>query len=295
MTQSLPLAMPGGDGAAPQLPRFAWLRSPIIATCVAILCVYALIAVFAPSFVGDPTAIQTSKRLRPPSELFWFGTDHLGRDIFARTMVGTRNSLLVGFGVALCTTLLGVTIGLYAGYSKWGERIVMRLMDGLMAIPGVLLAIALVSLLRGGLVVVVVAIMVPEVPRMVRLVRSVVISVKEQPFIDAAISVGTPTAKILRLHILPNTVGALSVQATYVAVAAIIAEAVLSFLGVGTPPETPSWGNMMAEGRTYFQLAPWIIGFPGLMLSVLALTINIFGDALRDRLDPRIARRSGLQ
>lgn len=294
MTAPAPLALKAEEPPVPATPRFAWARSPVLATCLTILAAYVLVAMVAPSLVGDPTAINTSKRLKPPSEMFWFGTDHLGRDIFARTLVGTRNSLIVGFSVALATTFFGVLIGLYAGFSKWGERIVMRVMDGLMAIPGVLLAIALVSLVRGGLATVIVAIMVPEVPRMVRLVRSVVLSVKEQPFVDAAISVGSPTAKILRLHILPNTVGALSVQATYVAVSAIIAEAVLSFLGVGTPPEIPSWGNMMAESRAYFQLAPWIIGFPGLMLSVLALTVNILGDALRDRLDPRIARRSGL-
>lgn len=293
MTTSLRL--PAEENQARVLPRSAWARSPLLLTCFVFFGTFVMIALVAPSLVGDPTAINTSKRLKPPSEVFWFGTDHLGRDIFARTMVGTRNSLLVGFGVALFATLLGVSIGLYAGLSKWGERIVMRLMDGLMAIPGVLLAIALVSLLHGGLAVVIIAITIPEVPRMVRLVRSVVLTVKEQPFVDAAISVGTSPSKILWMHILPNTMGALSVQATYVAVSAIIAEAVLSFLGVGTPPEIPSWGNMMAESRAYFQLAPWIIGFPGLMLSILALTVNLMGDALRERLDPRIARRSGVK
>ncbi|MBJ6126765.1 ABC transporter permease [Microvirga splendida] len=290
-----PLALSAEEPQAPALPRFAWAHSPLLLAGVVILGIFVMIALLAPFLVADPTAINTSKRLKPPSEMFWFGTDHLGRDIFARTMVGTRNSLLVGFGVAISVTLLGVTIGLYAGFSKWGERIFMRLMDGLMAIPGVLLAIALVALLRGGLLVVIIAITIPEVPRMVRLVRSVVLTVKEQPFVDAAISVGSSTPKILWLHVLPNTIGPLSVQATYVAVSAIIAEAVLSFLGVGTPPEIPSWGNMMAEGRAYFQLAPWIIGFPGLMLSIIALTVNLMGDALRERLDPRLARRSGLK
>jgi peptide/nickel transport system permease protein len=290
-----PLVLPAEEPQAPALPRFAWTQSPLFLGCFVILGLFVLIAVFAPSLVGDPTAINTSKRLKPPSEMFWFGTDHLGRDIFARPMIGTRNSLLVGFGVAISVTLLGVVIGLYAGFSKWSERIFMRLMDGLMAIPGVLLAIALVALLRGGLLVVIIAITIPEVPRMVRLVRSVVLTVKEQPFVDAAISVGSSTPKILWLHILPNTIGPLSVQATYVAVSAIIAEAVLSFLGVGTPPEIPSWGNMMAEGRSFFQLAPWIIGFPGLMLSIIALTVNLMGDTLRERLDPRLARWSGLK
>jgi peptide/nickel transport system permease protein len=171
----------------------------------------------------------------------------------------------------------------------------MRLMDGLMAIPGVLLAIALASLLGGGLTTIIIAIMVPDLPRMVRLVRSVVLTLKEQPFVTAAISIGTPVPKILALHILPNAVGALSVQATYVCASAIITEAVLSFLGVGAPPDVPSWGNVMAVGRQYFQIAPWIIGFPGILLSILVLAVNILGDALRDRLDPRLAQRSGLR
>jgi peptide/nickel transport system permease protein len=269
--------------------------SPAIVFCAAALILFFGTAVIGPFVVGDHLSIDTSQRLRAPSAAHWFGTDHLGRDIFARTVVGTRNSLIVGASVALVTTVFGVLIGLYAGYFRWGERIVMRLMDGLMAIPGVLLAIALASLLGGGLTTIIIAIMVPDLPRMVRLVRSVVLTLKEQPFVTAAISIGTPVPKILALHILPNAVGALSVQATYVCAAAIITEAVLSFLGVGAPPDVPSWGNVMAVGRQYFQIAPWIIGFPGILLSILVLAVNILGDALRDRLDPRLAQRSGLR
>lgn len=266
-----------------------------VVTSLGILAGFAAIAIAAPWFAGDHLALDTLQRLKPPSLSHWFGTDNLGRDIFARTVVGSRSSLVVGGAVALLTTVLGTLVGLYAGYFRYGEKAIMRIMDGMMAIPGVLLAIALVAVLGSGLLTVIVAITVPEIPRMARLVRSVVLSLKEQPYITAAVSIGTSTPKILFKHILPNSVGILTVQATYVFAAAIITESVLSFLGVGTPPEVPSWGNVMATGRQYFQLAPWIIGFPGLFLSILVLAINIFGDSLRDRLDPRLAQRSGLR
>lgn len=274
--------------------RLLW-RNPTVVICLAVLGVFLLIAILAPSVVGDTMTINTRQRLKPPGAEFWFGADHLGRDIFARTMVGTRNSLIVGVTIAAVTTALGVLIGLYAGYFRLGDRILMRVMDGLMAIPGVLLAIALVSILGGGLATVVAAIAIPEIPRMARLARSVTLSLKEQAFIDASVSIGASTPKILFRHILPNAVGALTVQATYVCASAIITESILSFLGVGSPPEIPSWGNIIALGRQYFQIAPWIIFFPGLFLSVLILAINLLGDSLRDELDPRLARSSGLR
>ncbi len=270
------------------------LANPLVAACLAIIAAFVLIAVFAPMLVGDYMTINTRQRLRPPSATFWFGTDHLGRDIFARTMVGTRSSLLVGVSIALATTVLGVVIGLYAGYFRFGDRVVMRVMDGMMAIPGVLLAVALVSILGGGLLTVIIAITIPEVPRMARLVRSVTLTLKEQPYITASISAGASTPRILFRHILPNAVGALTVQATYVCASAIITESILSFLAVGAPPDIPSWGNIIALGRQYFQIAPWIILFPGLCLSALILTINILGDSLRDGLDPRLRRQGGL-
>jgi peptide/nickel transport system permease protein len=210
-------------------------------------------------------------------------------------MVGAGNSLIVGILIAITTTICGVLIGLYAGYFRFGDRVIMRVMDGMMTIPGVLLAVALVSVLGGGLVTVVIAIAVPEIPRMVRLVRSVTLTLKEQPFIAASISIGTSTPKILFRHILPNAVGALTVQATYVCAAAIVTESILSFLGIGTPPEIPSWGNIIALGRQYFQIAPWIIFFPGVFLSVLILAINLLGDSLRDGLDPRLTRGGSLR
>lgn len=263
--------------------------------CLAIIAAFVLIAIASPSLVSDYITINTGQRLKPPSAAHWFGTDHLGRDLFARTMVGARNSLIVGGSIAAATTFFGVLIGLYAGYFRFGDRILMRIMDGLMAIPGVLLAVALVSILGGGLVTVIIAITIPEIPRMARIVRGVTLTLKEQPFIVASISIGASTSKILLRHILPNAVGALSVQATYVCASAIITESILSFLGVGTPPEIPSWGNIIALGRQYFQISPWIIAFPGACLSILILAINILGDSLRDRLDPRLTRGSGLR
>jgi peptide/nickel transport system permease protein len=265
-----------------------------IVASLGVLAVFAVIAVVSPWLAGDHNAIDTLQRIKAPSSAHWFGTDNLGRDIFTRTLAGSRNSLTVGAAVALLTTVIGTLIGLYAGYFSYGEWAIMRVMDGMMAIPGVLLAIALAAVLGSGLATVIIAITIPEIPRMARLTRSVVLSLKERPYITAAVSIGTSTPKILFRHILPNSVGVLTVQATYVCASAVISESVLSFLGVGTPPEVTSWGNVMASGRQYFQLAPWIIGFPGLLLSILVLTINIFGDSLRDRLDPRLAQRSGL-
>ena len=198
---------------------------------------------------------------------------------------------MVGGIVALISTVVGLVIGLLAGYVRWVDAIIMRVMDGLMAIPGVLLAIALISLAGASLTNVIIAISIPEIPRVVRLVRSVVLTIREQPYVEAAISVGSPLSKILFKHILPNTVAPLIVQATYVCASAVVIEAILSFLGAGTPPEIPSWGNIMAEGRTYFQIAPWIIFFPGVMLAITVLAVNVLGDGLRDSLDPRIARR----
>jgi peptide/nickel transport system permease protein len=261
---------------------------------LALLVACVLVGLLAPLLSGDITVIDTAQRLQPPSAEHWFGTDHLGRDILARTLAGTRTSLIVGGVVGVVVMVAGVLIGLYAGHSRIGDHAVMRLMDGLMAVPAVLLAIALAALLGGGLGTLIFAIAVPEVPRMARLTRGVVLALKEQLFVTAAVAVGASAPHILFRHILPNAVGPLAVQASYICAAAIIMEAVLSFLGVGTPPELPSWGNIMATGKQYFQLAPWIIAFPGLFLSALVLSFNLLGDALRDRLAPHLVRRTGL-
>jgi peptide/nickel transport system permease protein len=266
-------------------------RNPTIAAGGAILAFMTAVALLAPWIAGDPIFFNPIDRLRPPSAEFWFGTDNLGRDVYARTVYGARISLIVGLLVAAAAMALGLVIGLVSGFFRRLDGVVMRIMDGIMAIPAILLAIALVALTKASVEIVIVAIAIPEIPRVVRLVRSVVLTVREQPYVDAAIATGTRTARILFRHILPNTVAPLIVQATYIIASAVIIEAALSFLGAGVPPEIPTWGNMIADARLFLQIAPWPIFFPGLCLAILVLAVNILGDGLRDRLDPRIARR----
>lgn len=256
-----------------------------------ILAFFVTLAIFAPWLSGDPMMKAPARRLQPPSPQFWFGTDHLGQDVFARTMHGARVSLIVGLSVATISILIGLMIGLVAGYYRRVDAVVMRLMDGLMAIPAILLAIALVSLNQGSIGIVVAAITIPELPRVVRLVRSIVLSVRELPFVEAAIACGARTPRILVLHLLPSTVAPLIVQATYICASAILVEASLSFLGAGVPPEVPSWGNMIASSRLYLARAPWTIFFPAIALALVVLSVNLLGDGLRDKLDPRLSRR----
>lgn len=258
-----------------------------------ILLVIVVIAALAPLITPvDPIKLDPRVRLKPPMEGFWFGTDALGRDVFSRVVYGARISLFVGLGVAAVSILVGTVIGVIAGYFRWLDAIVMRIMDGLMAIPAILLAIALISLSGATLTTVVLAIMIPEIPRVVRLVRGVVLSIREEPYVEAAVAAGTPLPLILSRHVLPNCVAPLIVQGTYIAASAVLLEAILSFLGAGLPPEIPTWGNIMAEGRVYFQIFPHMILFPGLFLSLTVLAINIMGDGLRDTLDPRMAKRT---
>jgi peptide/nickel transport system permease protein len=266
-------------------------RNPTIVIGALLLLVMLIIALLASHFTPDPMKLNPIKRLRVPGEGMLFGTDMYGRDVFARTLHGSRISLLVGLSAAAVSTFFGLTIGLMAGYNRLFDTIVMRFMDGIMAIPSILLAIALVSLTGASVGIVIVAISIPEIPRVVRLVRSVVLTIREQPYVEAAISVGARLPTILLRHILPNTLAPLIVQATYVCASAMITEAILSFLGAGTPPDIPSWGNVISEGRQYFQRAPWIIFFPGVFLTITVLAVNILGDGLRDGLDPRIARQ----
>jgi peptide/nickel transport system permease protein len=267
-------------------------RNPTIAIGALLLLAVLSIAIFAPLIApGDPEALNPTHRLRPPSKDFWFGTDMYGRDVFTRTIHGSRISLLVGSIVATVSISIGLTIGLVSGYVRAVDAIVMRIMDGLMAIPDILLAIALMALTRASITNVVIAVTIPQVPRVVRLVRSVVLVIRDLPYMEAAHSIGTRFTGTLIKHILPNTLAPLIVQATYTGAAAVLTEAGLSFLGAGTPPNIPSWGNIMAEGRGFFQIAVWIILFPGLFLAITVLAVNLLGDGLRDALDPRLRRR----
>jgi peptide/nickel transport system permease protein len=286
---------PSAGGVRARVARFrqqVFQRYPTIGIGGSLLVFMIFIAVFAPVVAPiDPIQLNPIERLQAPNPAHWFGTDMFGRDIYSRTVYGARISLVVGLSAAVLSVFFGLIVGLLAGYIRILDAILMRIMDGLMAIPGILLAIALVSLSGASLVTVTIAITIPEIPRVVRLVRAVVLSVREEPYVEAAIAAGTPLPKILVRHVLPNTVPPLIVQATYVCASAMLLEAILSFLGAGTPPEVPSWGNIMAEGRAYFQLTPWIIFFPGIALAITVLAVNILGDGLRDRLDPRIAKK----
>jgi len=297
-------ATPPGIAVASELPDilptvklrvgvvgFVW-RHPAIAIGSALLLAMLLIAVFAP-WIGtvDPTALAPARRTREPSAAFWFGTDMLGRDVYSRVLYGTRVSLTVGFAVAILASLVGLAIGLVSGFIRWVDGFIMRVMDGLMSIPPILLAIALMALTRGSVGNVITAITIAEIPRVSRLVRSVVLSLREQPYVDAAVAAGTRTPMIILRHILPNTVAPMTVQATYVCASAMIIEAILSFIGAGTPPTIPSWGNIMAEGRALWQVKPYIVFFPAIFLSVTVLSINLLGDGLRDALDPRMVKR----
>jgi peptide/nickel transport system permease protein len=267
-------------------------RRPTIALGLGLLLAMTFIAVFAP-FLGtaDPTALAPAKRLRPPSEVYWFGTDAYGRDIYSRVMYGARVSLAVGFSVALLASAAGLFIGLVSGYVRALDGVIMRIMDGMMSIPPILLAVALMALTRASVQNVILAIALGEIPRVARLVRSVVLTIREQPYVDAARASGSTVPSIILRHILPNTLAPLTVQATYICGSAIIVESILSFIGAGTPPITPSWGNIMADGRTLWQVKPYIIFFPAVFLSLTVLAVNLLGDGLRDALDPRLAKK----
>ena len=240
-----------------------------------------------PGMTGEITTLE-GETLR---HTFVMGSDSYGRDIYSRVLYGTRVSLVVGIATALLALAAGIACGLGAGYLRWLDGILMRFMDGVMAIPAILIAIAVVALWRGSLATVIVAIAVPEIPRVTRLVRSLVLSIREEPYVEAAIALGTPTPKILFGHILPNCMAPLIVQGTFTCAFAILVEAVLSFLGVGLPPDIPTWGNIMAEGRAQFVSFPHNVFFPGVFLAVTVLAVNILGDGLRDTLDPKMAKR----
>jgi peptide/nickel transport system permease protein len=304
-------ALPAGlADAAPAARRPSTLgvvvRNPSVIIGATIVAFLALVGVLAP-LLGtiSPSEINPVFRNKKPGVermlrtedgkevpfVHRFGTDSLGRDVYSRVIYGARVSLIIGITVAVLSVAVGLTIGLIAGYIRWLDGFIMRIMDGLMAIPAILLAMGVVSLSRAGLVAVVIAIVIPDIPRVVRLVRSIVLSIREEPYVEAAITVGTPTPTLLVRHVLPNTMAPLIVQGTFICGSAILIEAVLSFLGIGIPPETPTWGNIMAEGRSLFRILPHNIFYPGIFLAFAVLAINMLGDGLRDTLDPRFAKR----
>ena len=264
------------------------------AVAAAILLGIVLATVLAPLYVPhDPMAMDAMARLAPASDAHPLGTDQFGRDTFSRVVTGGRVSLLIGVGAALVSVAAGLVIGLVAGFFRAADGVIMRIMDSLMAIPAILLAIALVALNGPSIGSVIVAITLPEVPRVVRLVRSVVLSAREEPYVEAAVALGSSMPKILLQHLMPNTFAPLIVQGTYICASAILIEAILSFLGAGVSTEIPTWGNLMAEGRTFFQIKPGLIFWPGLLLSLCILAINLLGDTARDLLDPKMKRREG--
>jgi peptide/nickel transport system permease protein len=267
-------------------------RHPTIVAGGFLISIMILIAILAP-YLGtvDPTALSPIKRLRAPSAQYWFGTDALGRDVYSRVIYGTRISLVVGFAVAAIASAIGTFVGLVSGFVRPLDAVLMRVMDGLMSIPAILLAIALMALLGASVENVIIAVSVGEFPRVSRLIRGVVLSLREQPFVEAAIASGTRVPKIIWKHILPNTLAPLMVNATFICASAMITEAALSFIGAGTPPIIPSWGNIMAEGRALWQIKPYIVFFPAIFLCITVLSVNLLGDGLRDALDPRLAKR----
>ena len=268
------------------------LRYPAIAIGGALVGLMMLLAIFAP-WLGtvDPEALDPANMLIGPSAGHWFGTDMLGRDIYSRVLYGARVSLVVGFAVAALASAGGMAIGLVSGFVRPLDAVLMRIMDGVMAIPAILLAIALMALTQGSVGNVIIAITIPQVPQVARLVRGMVLGLREQPFVEAAIAAGTRTPRLIWRHIVPNTLAPVIVQATYVCASAMIIEAILDFIGAGTPPVVPSWGNIMAEGRALWQVKPFIVFFPAFFLSVTVLAVNLLGDGLRDALDPRLGAR----
>lgn len=296
------------EAVAPSRPSTArrLSRHPSVVFGGVILLILLAIAIAAP-FMGTiaPSAIDPSSRNKKPgvelttraddgakiTRTAWMGTDSLGRDVYSRVLYGTRVSLAVGVAATVISVSIGLTIGLLAGYIRWLDSVAMRFMDGMMAIPGILLAIALVSLWGAGLSTVILAVAIPEIPRVVRLVRSLVLTIREEPYVEAAVALGTSMPMILVRHIMPNTFAPLIVQGTFICASAILVEALLSFLGIGIPPEIPTWGNIMAEGRALFRVFPHNILFPGIFLSLAVLAINVIGDGLRDTLDPRMSKR----
>jgi peptide/nickel transport system permease protein len=256
------------------------------AALFAIVCIVAVFAALLAT--APPQRIQIRSAFAPPSAEHLFGTDNLGRDVFSRVVLGSRISLSIGLLTVALTGLAGTLIGLLAGYFRSWDEPLMRIMDALMAFPGVMLAVAIAAALGPGALNVVLALAAVYVPRTARVVRASTLVLREMDFVTAARALGASDRRILLGHILPNALTPLVVQLTFVFAYAILSEAALSFLGLGPPPPTPTWGNVIADGRDYLREAPWISLFPGLAISFTVLGLNLFGDGLRDFLDPRL-------
>ncbi|WP_076521803.1 ABC transporter permease [Achromobacter sp. MFA1 R4] len=286
--------LPGGG--TPHVTAWRQIRQGLkswpVMLALVVLTAIVLIALFAPLLgTVDPTLLNPGARLKQPFTDYLLGTDAFGRDVWSRVAYGARISLIAGLGAAVVSVVIGLVIGVIAGWFRSLDGPIMRTMDAIMAIPGILLAIALVSVTGASITTVLVAITIPEIPRVVRLVRGQILSVRGEPYVEAALALGTPLPLLLWRHMVPSTVAPLTVQGTYVFASAMLTEAILSFLGAGIPPEIASWGNIMSEGRMYFRMLPGLILFPGLFLSLTVLSVNILGDALRDALDPKMVRR----
>jgi peptide/nickel transport system permease protein len=265
-----------------------FLRRKIVAVGAVLVFITAVVGLVAPFFAVDPGHMDVAARLTPPGATHWFGTDDLGRDVYARVVYGARLSLLVGVAVVLFSFAVGMTAGLSAGYFRRLDNPIMRVMDGLMAFPAIILAIALMASLGPSVTNVIVAIGVVYSPRVARVVRGSVLVIRETAYVEAARALGVTNLMIILRHVLPNSLSPVIVQGSFVFAAAVLTEAALSFLGVGVPPYVPSWGNILSDGRLYLQQAPWLVLYPGAAIMITILGLNLLGDGVRDLLDPRL-------
>lgn len=302
---ALPVEKPVIPPWRAQLGRL-WAHGPIRWSSLMLLVLVVLV-VFAPFFGTIPPEAMDPSNANLPfatqamfndlsgdsfEHFFLLGTDAMGRDLWSRMLYGGRISMTVGVVVALLSLVAGTLIGLVSGYFRRLDALLMRCMDGLMAIPAMLFAISLVAIFGARLSTLLVAITIPEIPRVARLVRSVVLGVREEAYVEAAVALATPTLTILRRHILPNAMAPLIIQGTYICAAAILIESSLSFLGLGLSAEQATWGSIMAEGRSQFNQYPHVVLMPGLLLALTVLSVNMLGDGLRDRLDPKFNKRA---